>query len=99
MLTIRTERQAQEVALVRFIAQPRVGILDDLVTLQIEHRNGLMRQRFLRAVAIIEQRGIASIRTEHHRRRKAVGAANAPWHRNCRSEERRVGNEGRSRWS
>ena len=79
MLAVRTERQPEEVALVRLVAQARVWILGDLVALEIEHRDRLMRQRFLRAIAVVQQRGVAAVRTQHHRRGKAVGAANASW--------------------
>src|SRR5208283_3202549 len=77
MLPIRTESQPYEIALVRFIAEPLVGIFDDLICFQVKHRDRLMRERLLRAIAVVQQGGIAAIRTEGHGRWKAVGAANS----------------------
>ena len=77
MLPVGTERQSNEIALVRLIAQPLIGIIDDLIRFQIEHRDRLMGEGLLRAVAGVQQGSVASIRTDYHSRGKAVGAADS----------------------
>ena len=82
MLPIRTEGEANEIALVGLVAEARIGKFGDLIGVEIQHGDRLLRARLLRAVAVVQQRGVVAIGAEHHRRGEAVGAADAARCRN-----------------
>ena len=58
-------------------AEALVGKFDDLIRLQIKNRDRLHGHGFLRAVAVVQERGVAAIRAQCDGRGKAVGAADA----------------------
>ena len=53
MLAVRTECQPKKITLMRLFAEPRVRIVEDLIRLEVKHGNGLLGQRFLRAIAVV----------------------------------------------
>src|SRR5579864_552501 len=77
MPTVRTERQPKKIALMRFLTQSRLRIVEDLIRLQIKHRDRLLSHCFLRAIAVVEHSGVVPIWTHDYRRGKAIGAANS----------------------
>ena len=77
MFSVRAERQPDKITLVNVLAQALVRIVGKLIRLQIEHRNRLRRQRLLRSIPVIQQRGVAPVQTHRDGRRKAIGAAYA----------------------
>src|SRR5215467_4867695 len=89
MLSVQTERQTDEVALVSVIAQSRIRKVSDLVRVEIQDRNRLMRHCFLSAITVIEQCSIVSIGAEDHSGRKAVGTPNSARRWDCQSLARR----------
>ena len=76
MLAVARKRQADEIALGRgiVVAQAVVGKVAQLIVAEIENGDRLARTCFLRAVSLIEQRGVMAIGTEGDGRGKAVGA-------------------------
>src|ERR1035437_6124068 len=76
MFAVARKREADEVALARgiLVAQAVVGKVVYLIIAEIENGNRLARARFLRAVSLVEQRGVPSIGAERNGRGKAVGA-------------------------
>src|SRR5271157_2184057 len=77
MFAVARESQPDEIALAGrgLVAQPVVGKIAELIVAEIENGNRLARAGFLRAVALVEQRGVTAVGTERDGRRKAVGAA------------------------
>src|ERR1700723_2580627 len=78
MLAVRTKDQPQKITLIGLVAQPRVRIIEEMIIREIKYRDGLVRQALLRSVAVIEQCGIAAIRTEGNRSGKTIRAADLP---------------------
>ncbi len=58
-------------------AEALVGIVGELIGLQIENGDRLHGQGFLRAIAVVQKRGVAAIRADRDGGGKAVGAADA----------------------
>ena len=83
MLSVGAEREPNEIALMGVLGKPCVGEIRDLIGAEIEDRNGLVPQSFLRPMAIIEERGVMSVGAEHHRHWKTVGAANVSGRWDC----------------
>ena len=77
MFAIGTENQTEEVALVHVFAEALVGKFGDLIRLQVENCDRLHGHGFLRAVAVVQERGVAAIRAERDGGGKAVGRADA----------------------
>ncbi len=76
MLSVGAEGQTNEIALVSVLGKPCIGKVGDLIGSEIEDRDRLVPQSFLRSMSIIEERGVTSVGTEHHCHWKTVGAAN-----------------------
>src|SRR5260370_19762832 len=76
MLAVAREGEADEIALVRgiLVAQAVVGKVVQLIVAEIENGDRLARARLLRAVSLVQQRGIAAIGTERDGSWKTVGA-------------------------
>src|ERR1700745_4028796 len=77
MLSVQTERQADEIALVGVIPQAGIRKISDLVRVEIQDRNRLVSHCFLSAITVIEQCRVVSIGAEDHCGRKAVGTPNS----------------------
>ncbi len=77
MLAIGAEDQAEEVALVDFFSEALVREVGELIGLQIENRDRLHGQGFLRSIAIVEQSGVAAVRADCDSGGEAVGAGDA----------------------
>jgi hypothetical protein len=77
MASVRTESETDEIALVSSVGEAGIGKIAELVGLEIKNRDGLVRLRLLRAVAVIQQRREAAVRSERDGRRKTVHRANA----------------------
>ena len=83
MLPVGAEREPNEIALMGVLGKPCIGETRDLIGVEIEDRDGLVPQSFLRPMAIIEERGVMSVGAEHHRHWKTVGAANVSGRWDC----------------
>src|ERR1019366_7069971 len=73
MFAVARKREADEVAWARgiLVAQAVVGKVVYLIIAETENGNRLARARFLRAVSLVEQRGVPSIGAERNGRGKA----------------------------
>ena len=56
----------------RTLAETVIGKIGELITVQIQNRNGLVRLTLLRAVSVVQRRGVAIVRTERNRGRKTI---------------------------
>src|SRR5580693_5448276 len=82
MFAIRTENQTEKIALVHVFSEALVGKFGDLIRLQIENCDRLHRHGFLSAIAIVQERRVASVRAERDGGGKAVGGSNSAGNRN-----------------
>src|SRR5215471_18323805 len=57
------------------VTESGFGKIGDVIVGQIQDRDGLVHERLLRAITVVQQRGEAAVRTQSNIRRKAVGAA------------------------
>ncbi len=80
MFSIGAKNEAEEIALVNafLLAKTLVGKIGKPIRLKIQHSDGLHGHGFLRAIAVVEQRGITPIGAEGDGGGKAVGAGNSP---------------------
>src|ERR1019366_4479731 len=76
MLAVARKSEADEVALAGgiVVAQAVDGKVVQLIIAEVENGHRLARAGFLRAVSLVEQRGVPSIGAERNGRGKAVGA-------------------------
>ena len=72
MVAVGTERQPEEVALMRIFAEAVIGKICELITFQIQDRDGLVRLTLLRAVAIVQHGRVAIVWTDRNRCRKTI---------------------------
>ena|SRR2546423_5582826 len=72
MVSVGTESQPEEVALMRIVAETVIGKVGDLIAFQIQDRNGLTGLTLLRSISVVQRRGIAIIGTECNRGRKTI---------------------------
>src|ERR1700674_5747374 len=70
---IGTKSQAKKITLVRIFAKPVFRKIRNLVCLQIHDGDGLLHARFGGAKSIVQQRGVATARTQRDCFREAVG--------------------------
>ena len=77
MVSVGTESQPEEVALMRIVAETVIGKISELITFQIEDRDGLVRLTLLRAISVVQRRRVAIVWTERNRRRKTIYRSNA----------------------
>src|SRR4029077_1810180 len=81
MFPVRTESQAEEIALVRFVIKSRIRKVRDLVGDQIQNGDRLMGEGLLRPVSAVQQGRIVAIGTHNHRCRKTIRGRQMPWSR------------------
>ena len=72
MVDVGTERQAEEVALMRILAETVIWKIGELIGFQIQDRDGLMFLTLLGAISVVQHRGVAIVRTERNRCRKTI---------------------------
>ncbi len=72
MVPVGTERQPQKVALMRIFREAIIGKIGDLITFQIQNRDGLVRLTLPRAISVVQRRGVAIVRTERDSGRKTI---------------------------
>jgi len=72
VVAVGAEGQAEEVALMGIFTETVVGKIGDLITFQIQDRDGLMRVTLLRAVSVVQRSGVAIVWTQRNRGRKTV---------------------------
>ena len=72
MVPVGTESQPEEVALTRIVAETVIGKISELITFQIEDRDGLVRLTLPRAISVVQRRGVAIVRTERDSGRKTI---------------------------
>ena len=72
MVPVGTERQPQKVALMRIFREASIGKIGDLITFQIQDRDGLMGLTLLRSISVVQRRGVAIVGTECNRGRKTI---------------------------
>ena len=72
MVPVGTESQSEEVTLMRIVAETVIGKISELITFQIQDRNGLVHLTLLRAIAIVQHGRVVIVRTERNRCRKAI---------------------------
>ena len=72
MSAVGTERQPQEVALMGIFAEAVIGKIGELIVFQIQDRNGLVLMTLLRAISVVQRRGVAIVRTERNRCWKTI---------------------------
>ena len=77
MFTVGTEDEAEEETLMGVIAEAFIRKIGELIRFQIEDGDRLRGQSFLRAVAVVQERGVASVGAESNGGGKAVGAGDA----------------------
>ena len=72
MIAVGAEGQPEEVALMRILAKAVIGKVGKLIAFQIQDRDGLVRLTLLRAISVVQRRGIAIVRTQRNRDRKTI---------------------------
>ena len=56
----------------RTLAETVIGKIGELITVQIQNRNGLVRLTLLRAVSVVQRRGVAIVWTQRNRGGKTI---------------------------
>ena len=72
MAAVGTENQPEEVALMRIVAEAVIGKVGELIAFQIQDCNGLVLMTLLRAISVVQRRGVAIVRTERNRCWKTI---------------------------
>ena len=72
MVAVGAEGQPEEVALMGILTETVIGKIGQLITFQIQDRDGLVSLTLLRAVSVVQRSGVAIVGTERDSGRKTI---------------------------
>jgi len=72
MSAVGTERQPYEVTLMSILGEAIIRKIGELISFQIQNRDGLVCLTFLRAVSVVQRCGVAIVSTERDGCRKTI---------------------------
>ena len=72
MSAVGTERQPQEVALMSILGEAIIRKIGELISFEVQNRDGLVCLTLLRAISVVQRRGVAIVGAERESGRKTI---------------------------